>query len=39
LDQLKQAKNEVNGVVSAIIADSYDKLSPDGRKRLGELSH
>ncbi len=38
LDHVKQAKDEVNDVVSKIIVDSSSKLSLEGRHHLAEMT-
>jgi uncharacterized membrane protein len=38
IGRVKQAKAEVNDVVGTIIETVYMKLSPDGRRRLTEMT-
>jgi len=38
LDRLTQAKGEVNDVVGKILQDAYTKISPEGRRRLADLT-
>jgi uncharacterized membrane protein len=38
LDRLGEAKDEVNASVKRIVQDAYLRLSPDGRRRLAELT-
>jgi uncharacterized membrane protein len=38
LDHLARAKSEVNGVVGKILQTAYPKLSPEGRRRLADMT-
>jgi uncharacterized membrane protein len=38
LDRFGTAKAEVNASVERIVQDSFPRLSPEGRRRLGELT-